>query len=294
MKTTLVCLFFVLGLSGATQAACSSSETSDRFGNSILFYDAEVNTSSAALILPPTGGENFTDKSVAASLCQRGLSAYILNYKQDAADPADLDSHDRIANEVLQWVDQLLASHPDTHFVILGASLGSLYASIANSLAIQPNHPLALRYPHLRQIDGAVLTVCGGSLAEILATSQLQGVVDQRNARQGLLHFQSAAEYQAILEKKIQIDPLALAQVTERNRVLMFTSSTDIIVPAATQNNLWHALGEPERETFGTNHVWTVARTYLLNSGEIFSFAKKILNLKEDPPSSFESDGVGG
>jgi hypothetical protein len=132
-------------------------------------------------------------------------------------------------------------------------------------------------YPNLQKIQGAILTVCGGSLAEILATSQLSSVAAQKSERAKLLGFTDAESYQEILEPHIKLDPLKFATPSGQANVLMFSSLNDVVVPTATQIQLWEAWGEPERQLFVTDHMWTIIQVYSLQAGKIHEFADNLL-----------------
>ncbi len=270
----LVAVFSLLSLHAF--ASCEFVQRiSDSVGNSISeFSDTDNPGTNAALILPPTGGENIADKFLAVSLCQRGLNTLILNFRQDSAEIDDLSAHDRITNGVLLWVDELLAKRKE-NFVIIGASLGSIYASMAFGEARNSSQT---NYPNLRKIQGAVLTVSGGSLAEILASSGLASLVKERNAR--LLHFAFAdtSQYQKALESAITLDQLQLVDPTASNKVLMFSSTNDKIVPTKTQNQLWEAWGRPERHLYFTDHMWTIGFVYFTQPQKIYDFSQRIFN----------------
>lgn len=130
-------------------------------------------------------------------------------------------------------------------------------------------------FESLKWIDSIVLTVAGGSLAEVLSYSEQDGVVEQRDLRFEELGFESIEAYQSELESNIFYDPLKWAQKDSRHNVLMFNSDNDDVVPSFTQESLWQAWGEPEIERFSTNHPLSIARAYFLKVSRIDDFLNR-------------------
>lgn len=257
-------------------ADCSAQTSQDSFHNQILFYSARGNpVDKAILVLPPTGGENVADRTLATSLCEEGLNVYILDYAQKPSNPRDLTDHDRGAVETLTAIDRFLATHQERSWAAVGASLGSLYASMAFGIGQGMSAPV--HFSHLTKLKALVLTVAGGSLAEILATSQLDSVVTQRQQEETDNQIFSNADYQKRLSQVLKFDPLHFATPHAKSDVLMFTSDVDTVVPAATQEHLWHAWGEPERTVLSTSHAITIGRVYFFYSQTIFNFLSKRL-----------------
>jgi hypothetical protein len=109
-------------------------------------------------------------------------------------------------------------------------------------------------------------------LAEVLATSQQEEVIQQRESRREIFGWETTAQYQKMLEEKIQFDPLALANAESSQDVLMFLSEKDDVVPSPTQLQLWQAWGRPQSVNYQTGHAVTIGRVYLFSSREIANF----------------------
>ena len=189
----------------------------------------------------------------------------------DAGQPSgltsDLGVYDRISREVLSEINRFLFENPKPTSII-GASLGGLYASMAYGYSLTDQ----TEFESLNWIDSMVLTVAGGSLADVLSYSEQEGVIEQRKLRFEELNFDSVEDYSAELEKNIFYDPLKWATPEARDHVLMFNSVNDDVVPSFTQEALWQAWGEPEIEYFSTNHPLSIARAYFLKVNRIDDF----------------------
>jgi hypothetical protein len=222
------------------------------------------------IILPPTGGANAADRSLFKALCKRGHEVTLLDYAQPSGLTTDLEIHDRISREVLGEINRFLFENPKPTSLI-GASLGGLYASMAYSYSLTKQ----TEFQSLKWIDSMVLTVAGGSLADVLSYSEQEGVLAQRELRFEKLNFESIEDYSAELERNIFYDPLKWATPAARANVLMFNSINDDVVPSFTQEALWQGWGEPEIERFSTNHPLSIARAYFLKVNRIDRFLNR-------------------
>jgi hypothetical protein len=266
----ILTLVFFVSMSSKSKAECEVTSLKDSYGHQISYYHNAESPDFAVMILPPTGGENFTDRSLAKSLCERGLSAYIFNYEQLEADLKDLGTHDEISRITFRWVDDFLATRPEKNWGVVGSSLGGMYASMILGIAKGASVPDS--YPNFQKVQAAALIVAGGSLAEVLATSQQEGVVRQREFRLDHFGVSSVADYQSMLEEKIQYDPLDLAVAAESDNVLTFLTDSDDVVPSRTQTHLWQAWGQPARIDYSTGHSVTIGRAYLFSASRIAEF----------------------
>ncbi|MCE3009756.1 MAG: hypothetical protein LW875_03995 [Proteobacteria bacterium] len=221
------------------------------------------------IILPPTGGANSADRSLFKALCRRGHEVRILDYSQKSGLTTDLSIHDRFSREVLTEIDRLLG-RTEKSTVLIGASLGGLYTSMAFGYSLENQ----AEFPNLPWIKAIVLTVAGGQLSEILANSELKAVKEQRELRLRELSISGIQDYQLQLEKAISYDPLKWARPDKKNKVLMFNSNNDSVVPTSTQEKLWKAWGEPQVVRLSTNHQFSIGRVYFFMEDRIDSFVK--------------------
>jgi hypothetical protein len=238
-------------------------------------------TQGQAIIVPPTGGENFLDRHLSSELCKAGITAFTLNYV--SAYPVvtlDLSVHDLATEEFLAQLEKTLRYFPNPT-VIVGSSLGGLLSSIAYGMASQAGFtngfPLSFQPTQtIALLRGASLTVSGGELAGVLADSQVDGVVAQRKLRMthdGL----NRNQYEEELNKEIRLDTLALANPKAAKSVQFFEGLLDEDVPTQYQNNLWSAWGKPNRESFPLGHKETIFLVYELRSCAIRDFVLGLL-----------------
>lgn len=239
-------------------------------------------TQTQALIVPPTGGENFLDRHLSSELCKAGILAFTLNYI--SAYPVvtlDLSVHDLATEEFLAQLEKTLRYSPHPT-VLVGSSLGGLLSSIAYGMATQNGftngYTLAF-HPEktIELLRGASLTVTGGSLAGVLADSQVSGVVEQRKLRMSTDGY-SRDQYENALSQTIRMDTLTLANPKVTQNILFFEGLADVDVPTQYQKKLWKAWGGPRVESFLLGHPETIFLVYELRIGAIRDFI-----LKRDP-----------
>ena len=222
------------------------------------------------LILPPTGGANVADRFLFKTLCQRGHQVTILDYEQKSGLTDDLGIHDRLSQDILHQINQFLRLK-EMPTVLIGSSLGGLYASTAYAYALTDQ----TEFESLKWIRGIVLTAAGGSLAEILSTSNQEDVIKQRSLRFQNLQIEKRSHYLSMLNQNIFYDPMKWASPLVRSNVLMFNSTNDKVVPSATQEKLWRAWGKPKVIRISKNHLLTIAKVYFFEANRIDHFLRK-------------------
>jgi hypothetical protein len=259
----MITLFAIIIFSNRSNA-CERHETNFNNFATVSNYHSEIaKTETLAVILPATGGENFLDRQLAQNLCELGVSAVIFDYRQGTTSLLDIQGHDRVALEFFNSFRQFLEIQAKPSVVVV-ASLGGLYASMSFGL-------------HLPGIEGAILTVAGGSLGEILGTSTLDLLIQQRLARQEQYHLKSSVDYVDFMKGQIKYDPIKLADPLMSQRLFMLSSSRDSAVPTKTQEQLWQAWGGPRRVIRPLNHAFSIAYYYSFYAEEMADF---IVSLK--------------
>ena len=231
-----------------------------------IYQPNNSNSKVQVIVVPPTGGENFLDRHMAEKLCDVGLRTLILTY--DTVYPTltrNLKIHDLSAEEFLAQLELTLREYPHPT-VLVGASLGGLFSSIAFGIAsnngLTNSYPLAFKPTAIvSQLNGAVLTVAGGSLSQILTDSLIPNAVLQRIDRL-IADPMSLDQYQAQLSKSILLDTLKLTNPQRNTRILFFEGTLDGIVPTSTQEQLWQAWGRPERISYLLGHPETIFYVY--------------------------------
>lgn len=223
-----------------------------------------------AIILPPTGGLSFIDRRLGKSLCERGISVIILNYEQGDTVSDDLGLHDRASKSFLNSLAITFKYSPKPS-VLIGSSLGGLYAALAKGLSLTSEDP------NMSLIKGQVLTVTGGSLPEILATSQHDSVQEQRALRFKTYHYTSTEEYLSKLYEAVTLDLYKVSNIVSRDQTLFFGSDDDEIVPGNLQRKLWEKLGRPEGDWYTSSHGITIGRVYFFQTDAIGKHIFKVL-----------------
>lgn len=245
-------------------------------------FESQIAAPGQVLIMPPTGGFSDLDYALAQHLCKMGLVVRILDYPQPLGMTTDLKIHDQTTLLVMNTVNLLLKEFP-VKTVLVGASLGGIYSSIAFGLSQNSNPQVAKivaenQLTNLKLIKGAALVVAGAPLADVLAYSSQSRVVQQRMLREKNNIFKNIEEYRQILEEEIQLDPLKLVPSDKAENILLMSSVADDVVLSEAQVKLWQALGQPQKTDYSSGHAGTIVRAYLLHSAEIRRFSQKILN----------------
>jgi hypothetical protein len=278
MKNSIVLsiLFFLASTAHAQelQSSCAIKKFFDEQGNTTALYRRPQNPKGKKiLIMPPTGGANVADRSLAQTLCRGGLDVVIFDFQQTPGDVNDFGTHDRLSLRALNSLNAYLEAS-ESKYVVVGSSLGGIYASMAFGAKFKVQGNL---FPGFQKIQGAVLTVAGGSVAEILTTSNLSSATKQREVRMKSHEIKSLSEYQEKLSSFILWDSLELAEPKASDKILFFVSSKDVSVPTKTQEQLWRAWGQPKKAVLSSGHSGTIARVYFLHSDAILKFSRKIL-----------------
>jgi hypothetical protein len=221
-------------------------------------YEPRAGSVAQVLILPPTGGENLIDRLYARDLCKRGLGAVLVKtWSYDTETSLDLSVHDNGYKRALNAVRATLKFVPG-RVGILGTSLGALYA--ATLLASE------------ERIETGVIIVGGSPLSEILATSTIPGVTQQRENRIKKLKLQDNQDYQDLMDTKIHLDASNFLPLSRGKSALMVTALKDKIVPTSTQLGLWEELGRPARIDIKAGHLGAMISAYTWHRRSIEDF----------------------
>lgn len=259
----------------ATALADCQSSIKYPIGNGTVYEYSGTNSSpyTQVVILPPTGGINSADRSLARKLCYKGNTARIFDYQQPTVE-FDLGTHDKAVLTTLKDLDLLFDIFPYPA-VLIGASLGGIYTSLAYGVSTQNG-----LFRDLHRIHGMVTVVAGGPLGDVLANSKQEIAVDQRKQRMKAYGLESTADYAQFMNSIIAYDPLKWARPNRSDSVLMLTSSNDEFVSAETQRALWNAWGQPEQKVYNVGHKLTIARAYFFYGDQIAEHVDKVLNHK--------------
>jgi pimeloyl-ACP methyl ester carboxylesterase len=275
MRVFCLQILIVLSSSSIAFTALAGCQSAIRYpvGNGTVYEYSGKNSSpnTQVVVLPPTGGINSADRSLARQLCNKGNTVRIFDYQQFKAE-FDLSVHDRAVLTTLKDLDLLFDIFPYPT-VLIGASLGGIYTSLAYGASTQNGI-----FRDLHRIQGMVTVVAGGPLGDVLANSKQEIAREQRDQRMKAYNLKSTAEYAEFLNSIITYDPLKWAQPNRAGSVLMLTSSDDDFVSPEAQEALWKAWGQPQRRVFNVGHKLTIAQAYFLYADYISNHVSKILN----------------
>ncbi|HEX5136246.1 MAG TPA: C45 family autoproteolytic acyltransferase/hydrolase [Planctomycetota bacterium] len=192
----------------------------------------------SAIVLDILDGRGYVSRMVAAALASRGVAAlfvklpYYGERRPKTLDPTKLDLPDAIG-AVKQAVRDIrrgaawLRGRPDVEGVgIVGVSLGAFVAELAAGAD--------------GGFDRCVFVVGGGSIADtIYAGSKDTRKIAAFLAAKGL----SEAQVREALEP---VEPLHSIGGVGRGGVLMINCTADEVVPRASTERYWEAIGKPE------------------------------------------------
>ena len=214
------------------------------------------------IIIPPTGGTNFIDRSYAKGLCQRGHHVYILAHWTGLDEiNMELEIHRRLYARAYRAIGVVLELVPKEAKVgILGTSVGGLHAAIAAS-----------RYT---QITSSMIILGGAHIPSIIANSDQKAMVDAWKERQKRYGFKNKTEYIEALSQVIELEAFDRAMISPPKKFGMVISTGDQTVPTANQERL-KSLWLPEHVIYkDSGHFWSILSTWLFEKNFIYDFFK--------------------
>jgi hypothetical protein len=257
----LLALLFT-GCSTMAGSPCSSQIVNygtPAFSVDVAKYSARSSSTKSLLILPPTGGTNFIDRSYARTFCHKGYDVYILNsWTEQTEKTTELEIHQRFYSHAQQAINAVL-NHVATPFVgVLGTSVGALHASVAASTNERIN---------------AVLSIVGGTpIAEVIVGSDQEAMRSLRSARVKRYGFKNAQENIEAIGRAFHLEPMAQGEIYKKKSLGMVLAESDQTVPYETQVKLrdfWH----PQKViTLSNGHFWAIVKTWLFHTGELVDF----------------------
>ncbi len=219
------------------------------------------------IIMPPTGGMNFIDRSYARQFCHDGMNAYILEtWTGDDEYFIGYTIHNRLYERAQRAIQLVLDSIPANEPVgILGTSVGGLFA--AQSIGSKP------------RLETGFSIVGGAHIAEIIVRSSQNAMERAKEVRRKEFHFKSDDEYLKELDPYITIDPLYMEGHKGKTLGMVY-SPLDTVVPAKNQKLLMDIWRPEKIITINHNHMWSIVESWLLHQKEISNFFKKSLASK--------------
>jgi predicted alpha/beta hydrolase family esterase len=224
------------------------------------------------IVVPTIAGVSPLEKSFATTACLRKYRAVIIRgWQQDNVAEIDIEAHDYYALRSLVAVRHILdyLSEPTQ---IIGASLGSLYSSVA--------------FATDERLIGAALITAGADLPSILANSKVSQVIQLKQRRFNTFGYSSDEEYLQALRAKVHFSPeLFVSEKAKEKPLLMVFAQNDNKIPAQNQAELIQ-LWEPDILLVSKHgHVRTIVDTLLFRKSRLFDFFDKNIErqIRPDP-----------
>lgn len=216
------------------------------------------------IIMPPTGGMNFIDRSYARQFCHDGMSTYILeNWSGDDEYVIDYSIHNRLYGRAQKAIQMVLNSIPEGEPVgIFGTSVGGLFT--AQAIGSKP------------RLQTGFSIVGGAHIAEIIVRSTQNAMEKAKEVRRKEFHFKTDDEYLQELDPHIKIDPYYMDGHKGKTLGMVY-SPLDSVVPAENQRLLMD-IWRPEKViTINHNHMWSIVEAWFLHQKGISLFFKESL-----------------
>jgi hypothetical protein len=231
------------------------------FQAQVLQYQCAKPALQSILIMPPTGGTNYLDRSYAKTLCENGFDVVILeHWTQDNEFTLDLQIHRKFYLRAQKAIGMVL-EHIKTPFVgILGTSVGAIHAAIAVS--------------RFEKIDAAFTITGGAGVNEIIALSEQEILVDAKKKRFEMLGFKNDQEYIHALKPYIPYEPLTMPKPNSHQILGMAIASKDTVVPIRNQNLLRKFWSPKTVIEVSGNHKYSIIKTWFFHRQKIVEFFK--------------------
>ena len=262
--SSVVFLIFNFGcVSIIDGSSCQISKeiySGQNFKVDVSIYSKSKDSQKSLLIIPPTGGTNYIDKSYASQFCSAGFNVYILNSwtLASAPDDIDLDLHQRIYIRGQQAISLVIADIKTPFIGLLGTSLGALHGAVAASKQ--------------DRLNAVFLIVGGAPIREIIVTSDHPDMRDLFFARQKKYGFKNADENKTALESHFLLEPMQLGDGFKMKDLGVSIALNDTTVPTINQKKLVDYLKPKTIFEHSTSHFWGIFNTWLFSSQEIIIF----------------------
>ncbi len=222
------------------------------------------------LILPISGGVDFSVKSFARYFAKRGFNCAAVHNRK--AEPDETENAEEIENYFRQTV---LDNRQALDFLVtrqevdanklgcLGLSLGGIKASLLAGVD--------------ERLKCCVFGLAGGSIADITVSSGEKKI--KESVKKFVKDDVTPEDIHTELSDKIMTDPLKLAEYIDARNVLMFIASFDRVVPRKCGDRLWEAIGKPEVIYLFSGHYTSFLYLPYAEATSL-SFFKKKFDLK--------------
>lgn len=211
------------------------------------------------IVLPPTGGMNYIDRSYARKFCRAGYRVLVLkNWTGYDVKRTDLDVHQEFYSRMLKAVDLSLGDVDSEFIGMLGTSVGGLFASVAAT--------------KFERLDAVFAIVAGTPLAEVIAGSDQSAMRKLAKDRKDRFGLDTPEKHIVAIGAALELEPTRQPELKTRPRFGMIVSDSDSTVPTANQLKLAEFWKPSKLITMGTGHFWTIVRTWMFYDDEILEF----------------------
>ncbi len=242
-----------------TETDYRSNDGTTNFQVHVAKYSGSVPSQKSLLILPPTGGENFIDRSYARDFSSEGYDVFILQSWTGIDERStDLEIHERFYGGGQKAIETVLNHITSPYIGLLGTSVGALHAAVAASK--QP------------RINSVFIITGGAPIATVVTTSDQEAMLELRKNRSERYGFKTAEENAAAIEKKFSFEPMTLGDGFKTKDLGMVIAENDKTVPTATQENLRNYWKPKKVIYYSNNHFFGIIRTWLMNENDVLNF----------------------
>jgi hypothetical protein len=241
--------------------------TGEDYKSEFHYYETtEEGEHPLVLVLPPIGGVNMVDKSVASYLANRGINVLIALTPENIADlNRPLDDIDGFFIRTTVSVRHLIDFATDREKVDpsriggFGASLGGI--RLLTLIGVDD------------RVTSSIMYVAAGNIPEVLANSEQDIIKDYREAKMKELGLESREEYFDLLTQYSTVEPLHNVHNFEADNVFMKISNKDKSVPTKNQWETQEAIGIQNIKETDSSHVGAVIGA-LFERKKIYKFLK--------------------
>lgn len=212
------------------------------------------------LIIPPTGGSNFIDRSWARNFCAGGFNAHIVeHWTQDDEYAIDLGIHQRFYSRTQKAIGIVLEHLKDASYIgMMGTSIGGIHTAMAMGI-------------HER-IDAAFVITAGADMPAMIANSDQEAMVNAWNKRKEAFKIPDKKTYIELLREKIDYEPLKLPRKFEGKDLGMIVATADTTVPYDNQLKLKNHWNPKTLIEYSNNHFWGIVLSWIWDSGSVIKF----------------------
>ncbi len=274
LSFTTILIFYISTWSGCSSLSGRSFTTTEiSYGSSdfevkVAKYSGTNPSLKSILILPPTGGENFIDRSYAREFSRKGFDVYILQSWTGMDErSSDLEIHQRLYGRGQKAIEVVLNQINSPYIGLLGTSVGALHGAVAASKQAKLN---------------SVFIITGGApVADVIVLSDQQAMQDLKKKRSERYGFKNAEENILAIDKNFSFEPMQLGDGYKSKDLGMVIAENDETVPTVTQENLKNYWKPKKVISYANGHFWGIVRTWLLDENEVITFFEQKANSKK-------------